>query len=56
MQGYRAARKSSYRKDFCGKRMNKRWWFPRGKVTKQKTKSVERMMKKKVLREEIHAL
>ena len=56
MQGYRAARKSSCRKDFCGKRMNKRGWFPRGKITKQKTKTAERMLKKKALLEEIHAL
>lgn len=56
MQGYRASRCMTNHKEVCGKRMNKVGWFQRGKVTKQITKSVERMMKKKLLREEIHAL
>lgn len=56
MQGYRASRCMTNHKEVSGKRMNKVGWFQRGKVTKQITKSVERMMKKKLLREEIHAL
>ena len=50
--GYKASWKMNQHKDFSGKRIGKMWWFPRGKVTKQKTVSVERMMKKKIIREE----
>ena len=50
--GYKTSWKMNQHKDFNGKRMRKMWWFPREKVTKQKTVSVERMMEKKIIREE----
>ena len=54
--GERAEMKSNHHKDFNGKRLNKLFWFPRGKITKWKTKMVERMMKKKLIIHELNSL
>lgn len=54
--GYKAAWKSNQHRVFNGKRMEARWWFCRGKFTKTLTIRKERLIKKRVLKQELNNL
>lgn len=54
--GDRAEWKSNHRKEINGKRMGARLWLCRGKIAKQISKAVERMLQKKLLKKELDDL